>query len=306
MIADSLANTVFIADSLVHHFPAVADGLRRILDDHGIALRTIRGTKDIWCRDYMPVQVGIGAFVRFRYEPDYLRGYEHLITRPGDIAAIPEIEGCTSSEIDLDGGNVVGHDSRCIVTDKIFCANRGVSRAEVMETLRGLLRIEELIVIPKEPYDVVGHSDGVVRFLDEGTVAINDYSRIDAAYRRRLTTVLRRSRLKWVEVPYCPREGRRGQLPPAFGNYVNFLRVRGLIVMPSYGITEDDEARRIIAEAAPGSIVRSLDCSGLSMEGGVLNCATWGLSPSGRPFADVGLHRQAPSRSRTMLSNKKP
>jgi agmatine deiminase len=109
MMGDARVDTVFIADGLDRRFPAVADGLRRVLADHGIPLRTIGGTKDIWCRDYMPVAVGVGAFVQFRYEPDYLEGFEHLITRPADIETIPEIERCTSSTIVLDGGNVVGH-----------------------------------------------------------------------------------------------------------------------------------------------------------------------------------------------------
>lgn len=275
MISDAQADPVFIADTLDRRFPTVALGLRRILDDHGIAVRVICGTRDIWCRDYMPVPVGIGEFIQFRYKPDYLKGYEHLITRPTDIAGIPEIERCTRSEIVLDGGNVVACASRCIVTEKVFRENPGMDRTELIERLRGLLRVEDLLVIPKEPYDAVGHADGVVRFVDEGTVVISDYSRIAARFGRRLTAILRRSMLGWVEVPYSPREGRRGDLPPAFGNYVNFLRVGGLIVMPSYGIPEDKEARRIIAEAAPGSIVRELDCSELSMEGGVLNCVTW-------------------------------
>src|SRR6185312_14591337 len=99
MICDAQADTVFIADTLDRRFPAVADGLRGILDDHGIAVRTIVGTKDIWCQDYMPIQADIGELVRFRYEPDYLEGHEHLITRPSDIAAIPEIQRCTNSEL---------------------------------------------------------------------------------------------------------------------------------------------------------------------------------------------------------------
>jgi agmatine/peptidylarginine deiminase len=275
MICDAQADTVFIADGLKDKFPAMADGLRRILEGHGIAVREIRGTKDIWCRDYMPIQSEIGEFICFQYDPDYLKRYQDLVTRPTDIAPIPEIEGCRDSEIVLDGGNVVGHGTRCIVTDKVFRENRGMGRAGVIGALRELLRVEELIVIPKEPYDVVGHADGVVRFLDEGTVVINDYSKSDPSYEERLKSALRRAGLRWVELPYAPREGRRGELPPAFGIYVNFLRVRGLIVMPTYGIPEDEEAHRVIEAAVPRSIVRGLDCSALSMEGGALRCATW-------------------------------
>ena len=51
----------------------------RSLEHHGIPLRTIPGTQDIWCRDYMPIQVAEDRFVQFRYAPDYLGGqYRHL------------------------------------------------------------------------------------------------------------------------------------------------------------------------------------------------------------------------------------
>ena len=277
MISDAETDVVYISDRLEPRYHALVDRLRGILSEHAIPLKGIRGSRDIWCRDYMPVQVSPGEFIRFRYEPDYLKGYEHLITRPSDITPIPELEKCATSDIILDGGNVVGWGRRCIVTDKVFRENPGMAKDEVIGKLRGLLAVEEIVVIPKEPYDVVGHADGVVRFLDERSVVINDYSKIHESYKKRLKKSLLRSRVSWAELPYKPREGRRGELPPAFGNYINFLRVRGLIVMPSYGIPEDDEARRIIAGVAAGTAVRRLDCSELAMEGGALNCVTWAI-----------------------------
>jgi agmatine deiminase len=82
MIADLENNLVYASDLLEDRFPALVDGLRRILCEHGVPLRIIRSTRDVWCRDFMPVQVAPGQFVRFCYGPDYLRGHEHLITRP--------------------------------------------------------------------------------------------------------------------------------------------------------------------------------------------------------------------------------
>lgn len=78
-----------------------------------------------------------------------------------------------------------------------------------------------------------------------------------------------------MEIPYRPEGGCRGGIPSAFGNYVNFLRVRGLVVLPSYGLPEDELARKIIADLLPTTDVCILDCAELSREGGVLNCATW-------------------------------
>jgi len=66
-------NLVFISDRLPARHPALVEGLGRILADHGIPLRTIASTRDVWCRDYMPVQLAPGEFLQYRYEPDYLR-----------------------------------------------------------------------------------------------------------------------------------------------------------------------------------------------------------------------------------------
>ena len=277
MIADRDNNIVYVSDLLEGRFPALVDGLRRILAEHGIPLRVVRGTKDIWCRDYMSVSNAPGEFVRFRYAPDYLLGHERLITRPDDIGPITEVERCADSGIVLDGGNVVGWGSLCIVTDKVFTENPAHGRDELIGRLEGLLGVDDLIVIPKEPYDVVGHADGVVRFLDGGLVVVNDYSGVAPSYGKRLTSILRRTGLEWVVLPYQPRDD-GGEIPSAVGCYANFLRVRGLIVVPSFGRPEDDLACRVIEDNTSGLAVVPLECSGLAREGGVLNCVTWTVS----------------------------
>ncbi|QDV37571.1 agmatine deiminase family protein [Tautonia plasticadhaerens] len=278
MISDDQADEVYISDLLEGRHPSLVERLRSILVDHGVPLGVIGGTRDIWCRDYMPIQVGPGEFVRFRYAPDYLRGYEHLITAPGDIGTIAEIRTLVRSEIVLDGGNVVNWGNRCIVTDKVFRENPGISRDTLIGSLRDLLRVEDLIVIPNEPYDVVGHADGVVRFLDEGTVVVNDYGAVAPWYGRRLRSALRGAGLDWVELPYRPEESSGGDLPSAVGCYANFLMVRGLIVVPSYGDGNDDRACRVFEENKDGVAVVPLGCRSLAREGGVLNCVTWTIA----------------------------
>ena len=74
MIAEQETNVVFVADTLEREFPAVYFGLKDILGGHDIPLRTIPGTRSIWCRDYLPIQVSEDRFIQFRYTPDYLAG----------------------------------------------------------------------------------------------------------------------------------------------------------------------------------------------------------------------------------------
>lgn len=187
MIADHEANIVYVADTLERRFPTIHVGLRTILGRHGIPLRTIPGTKDIWCQDYMPIQVAEDRFVQFRYSPDYLGGRYKPLRADGEIGpALAITRGCERSEIVLDGGNVVGWADKVIVCDKLFAENPRCKPSELLRRLEDLLGVEQVIVIPTEPGDVVGHADGVVRFVDAGTAVINCFESIDWRYEKAL------------------------------------------------------------------------------------------------------------------------
>jgi agmatine deiminase len=278
MIADQETNVVFVADTLELEFPAVYSGLRDILGRHEIPLRKIPGTRSIWCRDYMPIQVSKDRFVQFRYAPDYLTGkYRHL-RADGQIGpGLLNVKNCERSEIVLDGGNVVGGRDWVIVCDKVFAENPGWAESELIRRLGRLLEVEQVIVIPTEPGDVVGHSDGVVRFGDGDVVLVNDYRNVDARYQTALRRVMKRAGLEVVKLPYCPKTGRFRGIPSAFGCYINYLRVGQMVVVPRYGLPEDTDVLDCLQRAFLDSDVRSLDCSDLSREGGVLRCATWGV-----------------------------
>jgi agmatine deiminase len=226
MVSDDEMNFVYVSDLLAKRYLSVFEGLKKILTEHGIGFGVVSGTKDIWIRDFAPVPFDRdGSFVQFRYFPDYLRqGYRHLITDSrGMFSNLPGVRTCEYSDIILDGGNVVRHHDKAIVTDKVIVENPRMGREELLEKLKGLLRVESLIVIPTEPGDVVGHADGVVRFIDSVSVIINDYRRIDRSYRARLLKPLKAAGLSVVELIYQPGLDDQEEIPSAVGNYVNFL-----------------------------------------------------------------------------------
>ena len=276
MIADHETNVVFVADTMEREFPAVSSDLKDILGRHDIPLRTIPGTRSIWCRDYLPIQVSEGRFVQFRYAPDYLTGkYRHL-RADGQIGpGLPDVKNCERSEIVLDGGNVVGWGDRAIVTDKVFRENPGKSREVVSQGLKDDLGVSELIVLPTEPGDPIGHSDGMVCWIDDRTILINDYSTVGRSYRRRIQERLGRHQYELVELPYQPQPGVRNGIPTAAGNWMNFLRVRDLLIIPVFGIKGDELALGVLRDIYPGYTVEAVECGGLAKDGGLIRCVTW-------------------------------
>ena len=235
----------------------------------------IPGTKDIWCRDYLPIQVSENRFVQFRYAPDYLTGkYRHL-RADGEIGStLPFMKNCVRSEIVLDGGNVVRWDDQVIMTEKIFAENRGWTRRDLISRLRSLLEVERLILIPTESGDPIGHSDGMVRFITRDAVAVNDYRSVDRKLGWEIRRRMEKVGLEVIAIPYRPDQDTLNSIPSASGNYVNFLRIGSLIVLPTFGLDEDVEVRTIIQGSSP-SPAESLDCRELAKDGGVLNCCTW-------------------------------
>lgn len=276
MIGDWETNSVYVADTLVDRHPTLLQELTRILGEFRIPLVTVSGTSDIWIRDAAPIQVAEGEFVQFVYRPDYLRdGYEHLITPPDVLHRLPFIKSVKRSELVIDGGNVVGTAKAVILTDKVFRENPDRSRDEIEVELRRFLRVERVIFIPKEPYDQIGHSDGMVRFLDESTAIANDYSTVDPEFGHRLKASLERHGLTVEILPYRPERRRVHGIDSAAGNYVNFLRVGHLILIPSYGLPQDAKAATTLKRLCPRTTIVAVPSQDLAREGGVLQCVTW-------------------------------
>lgn len=225
MITDAETNFVYFSDILPRNFPPLFDELSGLLRDAGIGVGLIPDTWDIWCRDYMPIQITKDRFVQFKYWPDYLLDeYQDTIT-PSDVirAAIPVGKTCEKSKIILDGGNVVRWSNKVIMTDKVLEGVPERDKDARQRELWDLLEVEQLIIVPREPEELYGHADGIVRFIDEDSVIVNDYSGTDPGYREDLLATLEEAGLACVPIPYKPKEPTRNK-QPATGVYTNFLR----------------------------------------------------------------------------------
>src|SRR5438309_653913 len=139
MIPDWQTNHVYVSSLLRRYHPGVSASLESILKRTGTAVSTIPMTKDIWCRDFMPVQVEEDTFCQFMYDPDYLRGYDHLRT-PAASCRLKTMTNCRSVDLVLDAGNLVPAVNKVILTDKIFKENPAKSRKEVRRVLEEALQ----------------------------------------------------------------------------------------------------------------------------------------------------------------------
>lgn len=275
-------SVVYHSDRLPQNCPAEYQAIQRLLAQHSIRYAAIPNTRDIWCRDYMPVVASDGKLVQFVYWPRYLRNRKSagLITPPCCYRHLPFADEVRESVIILDGGTIEVCGGTGIVTERVFEDNAWYDKGELVEKLKQTLKLDTLIVIPVEPGDETGHVDGVVRFVGTQQVVLNDYARLGGSvsvYGKTVESRLRQHGLDKIHyLPYAPvsKIGPDG-MPEAMGCYINYLRTGNLVLLPQFGISDDPEAIEACNKIFDHYVVETIDCSKLARGGGVLNCISW-------------------------------
>lgn len=259
--------------SLLPSTPAYAPAAKRLfdaLDAQCVEHRLLNKTKSIWLRDFMPVRTKSGIYISFRYEPGYLKNDPELRTNfRQEIASLFSQENIIYSDINLDGGNVIFSPSRktAVISDRIFSENRTRSSAKLVQELEQLLEAR-IIIIPSIVYDMTGHSDGMVRFIDENTVLGNN-----TPYRngleQKIAKVMKNNDIDTIDFPYysSPKNS-------AVGCYMNFLETEKAIFLPIFG-TNKDAAAITMAEHFFAKPIVPVYANEIAKEGGILNCISW-------------------------------
>ena len=115
---------ICFSELLPERSPKTYKGLVEVLDRYGVLHRLLKGTQDIWCRDYMPIEIYPGNFVAWGYNPDYLQT-EELKKSITDGMSVAQGIGHNLRIHDrhgilVDGGNVIKAYGKMIMTSKVF------------------------------------------------------------------------------------------------------------------------------------------------------------------------------------------
>ena len=115
MITDNLTTRVYFSSILLEKCPVLNAHIIEVLQKRGIPYAYLSETKDIWCRDFMPIQIDEDRFVFYKYTPNYLQdkfGLQ-LQTNPIEVfqteanRLLPILQNALSLDLVLDGGNMV-------------------------------------------------------------------------------------------------------------------------------------------------------------------------------------------------------
>lgn len=247
-----------------------ANNLLNALDLFSINYDFINGCKDIWMRDFMPIKTKSEKYVAFRYEPSYLDEYKYLQTDfKRDIADELSLQKIIYSNINLDGGNIVFSPSKqiAIISDRIFAENENNSKAVLIQKLEQLLETQ-IVIIPSLKSDMTGHADGMVRFIDDNTVLVND-TPYQNGLEQKISKKLKEYKINTIHFPYfdSPKNS-------AVGCYLNFLETEQALFLPIFGADMDSKAIDT-AKSVFNKTVVPITISEIAKDGGVLNCISW-------------------------------
>lgn len=278
MIRDKDTNMIYFSEKLKDQFPETAVQIINTLHSLGVEPRFLSGTKDIWARDYMPVQVNEHKLIQYTFYPDYLQKFAELKSDPESICTDLKLK-TVRSDIILDGGNVVKSDNCVIMTDKIVLENKlKYNREELLSELKELFEVDKVVLIPWDRGERYGHADGMVRFIDNDTVLLQGYYKtrkdlFEDGFIENLLDSLEENHLKYefLNIDYPEK------INVKFA-YLNYLQTKDVILLPSVGIEEDDQ--RLEAEIMkyfPGykDRIRKIKMNTIINKGGALNCISW-------------------------------
>lgn len=286
MITDQDTNVVYLSEWLSDRREGHADFYGRftaLLDNLGIEWGVLKHTNDYWARDYMPIQISKDDFLKYKYRPDYLykvRGRKQYITDCSKACAELGIK-YRETDIVLDGGNIVWCGEYAVMTDKVFEENGVEKNDERLASALEEALMHKVIFIPwvrhgppgSKTKDVYGHSDGFIKYCGNGKILMTNHREKHPSEADAIRRTFENYGFDVTEMLF-DMPSKDNELNWA---YVNLLQVGKEIIMPCFGIDEDEQAEEYISKAFPECNVSTIRMNDVAYDGGALHCVTWNI-----------------------------
>lgn len=277
MILNKDTNIVYLSDLFKNDnkYDKSYNNLINIFNECDINYSFIKGTKDIWCRDYMPIQLNDDVFIQFNYNPSYLNGYENIKTDTKYVNMVNNIN-VKNCDINLDGGNIISWNNKVIITDRIFDDNKNFDKKTIIKFIENSLE-SDVIIIPQIKNELTGHADGLVRFINEDTlIGINRETEYKY-WSKKINKILKENNLNYIDIPtFYHKE--KNYPHSAIGCYINYLEISNYIIMPIFEINNmDDKIYNMYSKIFKNYIIKTVNINDVAVWGGLLNCITWNI-----------------------------
>jgi len=231
---------------------------------------------DIWLRDVAPVITT--KMVKFRYSPNYLKKSDSKYLNNRFNKFLKGKYHYSKSDLILDGGNLQWNGAETVIlTKQVFTDNPELTKAEIISELQYQLNVKKVIFISKEPGDVLGHSDGMVKFMGKDKMFINDFSYEPGFLKKVEKQILEQEpNMKFIVLPssYTSKGQFDKKIASAKGLYINMLETSQAIYFPIYHLKDDQRVMKLVQSHTDKKVI-PINVSKISTLGGSVHCLTW-------------------------------
>ncbi len=282
----------------VCHSDAHLKQVDRLLTSAGLDSRQVRlavaPSNDTWARDHAPLTVLTEAgprLIDFQFNGWGGKYAAELDNQISPTLFRNQIFGDTehrSIPLVLEGGAVEtdGQGTLMATRSSVLSGSRNprLDQSAVEQQLQEALGIKRFLWLQHGHLtgdDTDGHIDTLARFADPGTIlyATARADDPDAEELQHMAEELNAftqadgSAYQLIPLPPIPPlYSDTGERMPA--GYANFLIINGAVLLPVYGIEEDEEAVRVLQMAFPGREIVPINCLPLVRQNGSLHCIT--------------------------------
>ncbi len=273
-----------------------AERVQKLLEEAGSSMGNVElhkvHTEDVWVRDYGPIFVysedmGVLGGVKWRFNawgmkyPELARDDEAglQILNISGVKPIYRDYVVEGGAIEVSGNGILLTTEQCLLDP---ARNPGLSREDLELEFSRYLGAHDVIWFERGLVgdDTDGHVDVFCRFASPGTVVLAEEEReninkriLERAYRKLANYIEEGG--TWIEivrVPCPPPVKILDQHVPA--SYLNFYISNSAVLVPVFGVEEDEAALSILADCFPHRRVVGILCKELFYGLGGIHCVT--------------------------------
>ena len=245
-------------------------------------------TNDTWARDISAISVEEDGEIvlydfnfnawggKFEYDKDNALTQAIASNYPHQVRHIDFV---------LEGGGIESNGKGILLTTAECMLNpnrNALSEEETTRKLKELFELDEVLYL-RHGYlagdDTDSHIDTLARFVDEKTIMYvkcddkeDEHYQELAMMEKELQAIANEYGFSLVPLPFCDPIYYEGERLPA--TYANFLMINGAVIVPLYGVRQDQEVLEIFRRFFQDRDVIGVDCSVLVRQHGSLHCVT--------------------------------
>ncbi|MEO1713273.1 MAG: agmatine deiminase family protein, partial [Bacteroidota bacterium] len=276
--------------------------IRQYIIDQGATPDNLRmipaWTETLWVRDYGPF-VGYRKQIDGTYEREVIDTRYSAYNRPNDDSVpeqLADLWGMAESDLNLDfeGGNILFDGlGRAFGSRRIAWQNPQYTEEQVRQQIMDAFHLDDFVYL--EPLlncggGIWAHVDMWMKIIDNENILISeypdwvpDYPVIEANVQTvaNLTNAFGRPyRIHRIPAPPNGNGNYPVTLNEEMRTYTNSLIMNDLVVLPSYGLALDQEAKAVYEELFPGRSIELVNASRLTVNYGAIHCITNEVPPS--------------------------